>query len=219
MLVLHGVSVFELDHVWIRALDPAGTREELLAAGLVEGEAGVHHGVGTANVVFYFDNVYLELLWVHDVSEIRSESVRRTRLFERLSDGTASPFGVSFRRVKGTKAPMPVPTWSWPLPFLPPDAIPMPVAASSANLDEPLVFASLVTSRPDRLRVRRQSIGREVTRLIGGVQRGSPTIQSMVAHGIAHFPVGPEPRATLTLDGGRGGQRLDVESVPLTLCW
>ena len=60
-----------------------------------------------------------------------------------------SPFGVSLRRMAGTNHPIPIDTWEYYAPFLPDGAIPIPTATNSSNLAEPLVFVSLVTSRPE----------------------------------------------------------------------
>jgi hypothetical protein len=71
----------------------------LLALGLAEGEPSMHPGQGTACRRFFFANAYLELLFVTDEAEARSDPARSTRLYERWSrrGSGASPFGVVLR--------------------------------------------------------------------------------------------------------------------------
>lgn len=59
----------QLDHVFICTSLDAPAAEQLAAFGLTEGEPNVHPGQGTACRRFFFRNVYLELLWVHDPDE------------------------------------------------------------------------------------------------------------------------------------------------------
>ena len=45
----------------------------LIAAGLTEGSSITHPGQGTANRRFFFENIYVELVWVSDAEEARRE--------------------------------------------------------------------------------------------------------------------------------------------------
>jgi hypothetical protein len=97
---------FEFDHLFICTDIGACEAERLISLGLVEGTPNTHPGQGTANRRFFFHNVMLELLWVHDVEEVQSELIRRTYLWERWEnrkDG-ACPFGVCLRPVGDSDA-------------------------------------------------------------------------------------------------------------------
>src|SRR4051794_34547033 len=74
----------ELDHVFVCAPRAREDAAILSSAGLCCGLNRVHPGQGTANANFYFDNAYLELLWLRDESEVRSEAVRPIALWQRL---------------------------------------------------------------------------------------------------------------------------------------
>src|SRR5580765_5868731 len=90
---------FEIDHIFICVEVDAPEAEGLTAFGLTEGKPNTHPGQGTACRRFFFENAYLELLWVHSSADAQAEQTRRTRLWERWSgrrDG-ACPFGICVR--------------------------------------------------------------------------------------------------------------------------
>ncbi len=93
------LSMFELDHVFVLCEPNAPEVEQLLAAGFVEGGGGAHRGQGTSNRLFFFDDFYLEFLWVYDEAEARSSLTAPTQLWERWSQRQqgASSFGLCFR--------------------------------------------------------------------------------------------------------------------------
>ena len=111
----------ELDHVFICCANGAPEADALIRLGLNEGSPNTHPGQGTANRRFFFDNAFLELLWVSDPAEARSEQTRRTKLFERWSGRTsgACPFGIVLRPTgTGTDA-APFATWAYRPNYLP----------------------------------------------------------------------------------------------------
>src|SRR5436305_8641465 len=90
----------ELDHVFVMCARGAPEGDALVRAGLREGTANAHPGQGTANRRFFFENAYLELVWVADIAEAQGEVARPARLWERWSgrgDGRACPFALVFR--------------------------------------------------------------------------------------------------------------------------
>src|SRR5438067_7512672 len=103
----------QLDHVFIRAAHGAPEAALLRDVGLLEGSGNRHPGQGTANRRFFFDNAFIELLWIDDARDAASDATRRTRLHERLDPaGGASPFGICFRPGLGQKA-VPFPAWAY----------------------------------------------------------------------------------------------------------
>jgi hypothetical protein len=110
----------ELDHIYIRAAEGAPEAAALRAFGLTEGSGNRHPGQGTANRRFFFYNAFLELLWVDDRAEVRSDATRRTLLAERLDDhaGAISPFGLCFRPSHGVPG-VPFPSWDYRPAYLP----------------------------------------------------------------------------------------------------
>jgi len=111
----------QLDHVFICVAPGAPEAHVLLRLGLHEGSSNVHPGQGTANRRFFFRNAFLELLWVADAREARSEKTEPTRLWQRWSARTsgACPFALIFRpTAPGAVAPFE--TWSYRPDYLPP---------------------------------------------------------------------------------------------------
>ena len=89
----------EIDHVYVCCSVGAPEAEAVRGLGLREGSPNSHPGQGTACRRFFFDNAYLELLWINDRQEAQSEAVRPTRLWERWCHRgeTACPFGIVLR--------------------------------------------------------------------------------------------------------------------------
>jgi glyoxalase-like protein len=131
----------DLDHVFILCDEGAPEAEALLRAGLHEGSANTHPGQGTACRRFFFANGYLELLWVHDVEEARSERVRPTRLLDRWSmrHGGACPFGIALRpAIEDVYIAPPFRTWRYAPAYLP-EGMAIEVA-EDVPLAEPAIF-------------------------------------------------------------------------------
>lgn len=95
-----------IDHIFIFTDDNGKVADDLVAFGLTEGNNRVHRGQGTTNRKFYFDNFFLEILWVHDETEINSEQTRPSGLWQRASFKTNpfSPFGLCLVNADDTDA-------------------------------------------------------------------------------------------------------------------
>lgn len=138
----------ELDHLFICTEPEAPEAEALKAFGLVEGIRRPHSGQGTANVCFFFENAYLELLWMRDRDEIQSNGVRPTGLWERCCwrETGACPFGIGLR-ITSSGGGLPFSIWDYNAPFLP-SGVSILVATNSLNVSEPLIFISPSTQKP-----------------------------------------------------------------------
>ncbi|QLG45289.1 VOC family protein [Costertonia aggregata] len=73
----------EVDHIFIFSNNKGKEANDLVEFGLTEGSSRLHPGQGTTNRKFYFDNFFLEILWVVNEEEIRSELTAKTKLWER----------------------------------------------------------------------------------------------------------------------------------------
>jgi hypothetical protein len=141
-----------LDHAFIMCSRGAPEGDSLVQRGFVEGSRNVHPGQGTANRRFFFENFMLELLWVDNPDDARSEHTRRTRLWERWEgrNRSASPFGILFCSADDDDSPAPFPTWDYRPNYLPPGvAIEI---AEGTTLEEPELFCmpSMRRDRPRR---------------------------------------------------------------------
>lgn len=139
-----------IDHIFmlIEPAEAASVVQTLSRFGLTESSRRSHPGLGTSNILFCFDNIFLEILWIANREEARGTQLGR-QLIERL-DGRASgsaPFGIGFR-TRAMADPVPFATWS----FEPPAALafkPIPIAVSSHDSRQPLLFRAQRTARPD----------------------------------------------------------------------
>ncbi len=124
--------------------------DQLVEAGFAEGTPNRHPGQGTANRRFFFDNAFIEFIWVADEAEIRSDLVAPTRLWERMNwrESGASPFEICIRPVGDQPGEIPFSTFSYRPPYLPPgDEIPM---ADQVPVEEPGSFVNLAGKAPAR---------------------------------------------------------------------
>lgn len=85
-----------IHHIFIFTDDAGKVADELVEFGLTEGSHRIHIGQGTTNRKFYFDNFYLEILWVHNVNEINSSKTKPMGLWQRAAfkSNRFSPFGL-----------------------------------------------------------------------------------------------------------------------------
>lgn len=77
----------EIDHIFIFSRNNGIEANNLVEFGLTEGSSRVHPGPGTVNRKFYFENFFLEILWVVNEKEIQSEVTSNTKLWERSQFG------------------------------------------------------------------------------------------------------------------------------------
>ncbi len=109
----------QVDHIFIFTSKDAPEAGKLVEAGFLEGPRRVHTGQGTSNGCFFFDNMYLELIWVHDVDEARRADIS---LVERSSwkQSGYCPFGIGLRTVPDNSAlPDIIKTSDYNPPYLP----------------------------------------------------------------------------------------------------
>lgn len=106
--------VLELDHFYV-VVPPgaAGAVQALRNAGLViDTSVARHEGLGTASLAIFFDNAYLELLWVD--SSVAVDSAHRQDLadYRRAAawrESGASPVGVGLHFLSGSPTDLGVP--------------------------------------------------------------------------------------------------------------
>ncbi|MEL6255551.1 MAG: VOC family protein [Bacteroidota bacterium] len=86
----------EIDHIFIFSKNKGKEADELVEKGFTEGSSRIHPGQGTRNRKFYFENFFLEILWVVNEWEIKDERTRATQLWERsqFAKNEYSPFGM-----------------------------------------------------------------------------------------------------------------------------
>lgn len=130
----------ELDHVFIFVSQGAPEAKRLIDIGFREGSGRSHPGQGTSNRRFFFKNVYLELIWVRDVEEVRSQS--RTMLWERSlwKQNNFSPFGMGFRIISQDNETLSINTWDYKPPYIPKETSIKIVDNKKRYCKEPMFF-------------------------------------------------------------------------------
>jgi len=213
-----------VDHVFI-CTAPRGPAAELLRqAGLTEGTPNRHPGQGTACRRFFFSNAMLELLWLEDEAEARSEQTRATRIWERFAAGpAASPFGVILRPAPGSEPVCPWPSWNYRPPTMP--GLELEIAADT-ELEEPM-WCFMKTGRapaewpPERLQPLDHPAGcREITGFLINCPDAKETsvTRAMALNRLIALQTGREHLLELQFDGGRRGTAVDFRpALPLML--
>jgi hypothetical protein len=97
----------EVDHIYLVVAPGGWAERRILAEAGIRVDTGVarHTGQGTASVAAYFENAYLELLWVDSSVAVDRAHQQDFRGFQRASGwprSQASPFGIGLHRTSGT---------------------------------------------------------------------------------------------------------------------
>jgi len=165
----------------------------------------------------------LELLWLEDEAEARSEQTRATKLWERFSaaERTVSPFGVILRPAPGVEAACPWRSWSY-RPQTMPD-LELEIAADT-ELAEPM-WCYMKSGRapadwpPERLQPLDHPAGfQEVTEVLIGCPetKENSVTSAMASNGVITLRTGVDHLLELQFDGGRRGTTVDFRpALPL----
>ena len=221
---------FELDHVFVCTEVGAPGADLLIDSGFTEGTRNVHRGQGTANRRFFFRNAMFELLWLSDPTEVRSNVIARTRLYERFNyyRTGASPFGICIRGAGQGESGCPFSCWEYRPPYLP-DDLSMYIGENSTNQEEPLLIFSPWGSRADEapLDKRQPLVHESGVQEISSVRITLPTPEPFTAalgdasnSCCVSFTSGPDHLMEIWFDEGRLGRTADFRrEVPLILRW
>ena len=184
-----------------------------------------HPGQGTACRRFFFANAYLELVWVSDSEEARSDMALPTRLWDRWSQRgqAASPFAVVLRPADGDAGMTPpFQSTSYRPEYMPPGStIEM---ARGTLLSDPEIF--YLGFQRDRARLGREPIDHEPPlRSLSRVTVWTPAAPSAAARAIADTGLfdlrqGEAHLMELSFDGARRPGQADLRpDLPLILSW
>lgn len=214
---------FEIDHLFVAA--PVGCRalDRLLARGFSEGPANTHPGQGTACRRVFFDDSYIEFIWLADRAEAESDAVRPTRLVERADVETgANGSGICLRSTIDGGESLPFATWDYEPSYLP-EGVSIPIGRNADRLDEPLLFFLPPGSgrRPplvDHPNGVRAISGVRLDLAPGGSL--SPELRAFGALGLARVERGAAPLMHVELDSATRGETIDLRpEIDLVLRW
>jgi hypothetical protein len=217
---------YALDHVFVCCAEGAPEAERLVRLGLTEGAPNTHPGQGTACRRFFFENAYLELVWVADAREAQAEPAARTRLWSRWSQRAAgaSPFAVVLRPAAGGEIAPPFASWAYHPSYLPPHlAIHV---AEETPLGEPAFFYLGFARSPAEVETQPRVHDLDVHRITaveigmpGGAAPGAAA-QRVEDAGLVRFVEAAGHVMTVSFDGARTGSRADLHpDLPLVLRW
>ncbi|MEZ4571822.1 MAG: VOC family protein [Thermomicrobiales bacterium] len=217
----------ELDHILICAPVGAPAAGRLIEAGFSEGTPNRHPGQGTVNRRFFFDNAFIEFIWVEDEDEARSDLVAPTQIWERWNwrETGFSPFEICLRLDDGDEPPFE--TVDYRPPYIPEgSSIPIVTGVQPA---EPGIFINSMGVRPaDVSRDARQPLehpngAREISHVLVGSPEStgmSEPVLSLTRLGFVSLGQSREHLIEISFDEKRQGQRLDLQpDLPVILHW
>lgn len=200
----------ELDHVFIFVKGPK-CAQPLKNLGLVAGMSRTHTGQGTANLVFLFENAYLELIWLEEQPTFAD--ARRTAIEQRGRwwESGANRFGVCWRG-DGTGLNSP---WSYKPPYFPPEREIL-MDARSQDISLPLLFC-LPDSQPPEQFTPRALLQKKYSR-IERVQIDGPTESSELPWSFqVNWCRTEVPQMQIWLSGPSAGQSQSIQAPDLPL--
>jgi hypothetical protein len=217
---------YALDHVFVCCAEGAPEAERLARLGLTEGSPNTHPGQGTASRRFFFENAYIELIWVTDPREAQGAAAARTRLWPRWSQrgAGASPFAVILRPADGDEIDPPFTSWAYHPAYLPPHlAIHV---AEGTPLSEPAFFFIGFARSPAPIQTQPLGHGlgvRRITAVEVGMPGGAAPCAAAWAiqdAGLVTFVAAAHHVMTVTFDEVRAGESADLRpDLPLVLRW
>jgi hypothetical protein len=217
---------YALDHVFVCGAEGAPEAARLVRLGLTEGSPNTHPGQGTASRRFFFENAYIELIWVTDPREAQGELAARTRLWPRWSQRAAgaSPFAVILRPADGNERDPPFASWAYHPPYLPAHlAIDV---AEATPLSEPAFFYIRFARPPGLLHTQPRAHDlavRRITAVEVGMPGGSAPCAAARAiqdAGLVTFIDAAHHVMNVTFDEARAGESADLRpELPLVLRW
>lgn len=208
---------YELDHIFILSDPNAPSANKLVDAGITEGAPNIHHGQGTSNRRFFFNNIMIECLWIHDEAETNSEQTKPTHLLPRWQGRfNTSPFGICFRPLSDEPTPL-FPSWDYNPQYLP-QGQSIQIANTVNQLEVPFLFYASWIKAPDN-KIAHPAGMENIT----SVQVTHPHIEltSPSLDAIQHlvtFQTGKSHLLTVTFDNHRQGKILDCQpNLPLII--
>lgn len=211
----------ELDHVFIFVSEGAPEADKLVEFGFSEGEPNVHPGQGTSNRRFFFNNMMLELLWVSNADEAKSELTGPVLLWERWNGRkNTSPFGLVFRSEDGD---VPFRGWEYKPEYLP-DGFSLLVGNNAPLLNEPIIFKMPDGWRPAPVKNSRCRSGfNNVSSLCVKMPQASPVssaLKSIGALDMLSFSQSDRHVMEIGFDGENRGRSKDFfPELPLIVKW
>ena len=224
--------VLELDHVYI-LVPPGATAaiEALRGAGLtVDTRPDKHDGEGTTSIAAFFENGYLELMWVDSsvaIDSAHQEDVANFRRGTAWRETGASPFGIGLHFLAGDRSSLTIPYELDPIPGeeqggywillrQPAESLATEAFIMPADRAVPAWVTTYRTRHPEFFT--HASVVRRITSVI---VRGPPSQRAAAAVldlRLVRFEDADSPLLVVEFDGGSRGHTWDLRpALPLIL--
>jgi hypothetical protein len=219
------ISPIETDHVlvWVSKNAPEASRIEGFGF-LLDELIHLFPGQGTASKVFWFENAYIELIWVDDIAEATQAGQKMSvdllaRNNWRQSD--ASPFGIGLRRCVGNKGKIPFATKNYNEAWMEPGTEIL-MAKSSSELTEPMFFVvPEYMAYPGNKAIHHPLGVKKMTNIqitLNNITSLTSTSSNLQGYGIANFMMDSTPLLEITFDEGIQGKSCDIRpEIPLLI--
>lgn len=227
--------LLEIDHIFV--CTPAGgpVASVLQDLGLYcSGETARHAGQGTASNVIFFENAYLELIWIEDANAVEQTAAQTGLDLLARTDWQqtrASPFGVALRCKPGSEHPTGPCARNYWAEWMRPDTVIHFAADNLASVSEPVCFVipelMALTSRLDStLKAHQQLLSHplgvkqltEVKITVTSNAELTNTVSMLLGNEVLTLARGLSPLLELTFDGGVQAQVLDARpALPILL--
>ncbi|UFH57589.1 VOC family protein [Spirosoma sp. KNUC1025] len=225
----------EVDHIFMFTHQAEQVASAFQRFGLSEGTANVHPGQGTACRRFFFQNAYLELVWVVNTDEIKNPVIERTKLWERSQHKLTEycPVGLCLRtkqQVAQSVSLLFEDGWRYYSRYLPEGQF-ANIASNEDFPAEPMLFEMPyfglapsdypVEKQQPLIHARGfQQLTKVTLTLPGPVKNFSPAINKVLQESILHRSVGETYLLALEFDGGKQGETKDFNPlIPLRITW
>ena len=212
----------DIDHIFIFTNDKGKIADELVLLGLTEGSNRIHLGQGTTNRKFYFDNFFLEILWVHNEEELRSEITKPTGLWKRADFNltNSSPFGLCIVNTDETERLFKKAFKYQPAYF--PVGLNIDILTNEQNLNLPWTFRlPFKGQKKNETEPAEHKCGlRNLTNVEFGIINFNETdefIQQFVGHEKIKFSSTSTNNLTLTFDDNKNGLTKEFEKLNLKI--
>lgn len=226
--------LLEVDHIFVCTPVGGTVASVLQELGLhYSGDIARHVGQGTASNVIFFQNAYLELIWIEDKKAVE-QTAAQTGLDLLTRTGwqqtRASPFGVGLRSKPGLPPPRSRASKCW-AEWMRPDTVIHFATDNLTNAAEPVCFVIpeciALTSRLDSTsEAHRQLVSHPLgVKYLTGVKitvasdaELTNTVSMLSGNRVITLARGLAPLLELTFDGGFQAQVLDARpTLPILL--
>ncbi|MGK7904539.1 MAG: VOC family protein [Hormoscilla sp.] len=216
----------ELDHILVWVQPEAPEAQILTELGLQRSGYGEHAGQGTASYFFFFENSYLELIWINDERAARDNTARTGIDFchrSRWRETGASPFGIGWHRLTPTIEELALFPVKYSAEWMAPESY-LEFSNNFKQATEPLYFVvpeyiSVTQNRqnpekfmPELSDTHPLGVKKVTSVQITLGQEGelSPIASELSRHTPVAIEPGDRPLLELTFDGGSQGKTLDA---------